>query len=298
MWIVLSLLLLQQPIEDAVSPLHARVDIDPVTSFHDIVGGGRRLRVAPGMNLMILDGQPVNLREPAVIRDGRLILSNEITALIKTLFTPKETPVVKPTAKRFTKTGKSGFKIVLDPGHGGMHTGGKSYSGKLMEKDVALDISKKLFDQLEDAGIEVVLTRETDKHFDEDVHADLQHRVDIAARQRADLFVSVHLNWSENKSARGFEVYVPRESRHRADCDRIAGFVHAEMARRVDTNDRGIKEAGFYVLRNAPCTSVLVELEFLSNPQGERDMMSKDHRKKVVDILCDAIVKYARTKGH
>jgi N-acetylmuramoyl-L-alanine amidase len=290
-------LLLQQSIEDAVAPYHVKVEIDPVTSFHDISGGGRRLRVAPGMNAMVVDGQVTALREPAAIRDGKLILTAEITAHLKTLFAPKEA-VEKPTAKKFKKTGKSGFKIVLDPGHGGMHTGGKSWSGKLVEKDVALDISKKLADQLEALGLDVVLTRETDKHFDEDVHADLQHRVDIAARQRADLFVSIHLNWSENKSARGFEVYVPRESRHRAECDRIAGFVHAEMMRRVDTNDRGIKEAGFYVLRNAPCTAVLVELEFLSNPQGERDMMSKDHRKKVVDILCDAIAKYARAKSN
>jgi N-acetylmuramoyl-L-alanine amidase len=70
------------------------------------------------------------------------------------------------------------------------------------------------------------------------------------------------------------------------------------MVKRLDTNDRGIKEAGFYVLRNAPCPSTLVELEFLSNPQGERDMMSKDHRAKVADLLCDSIVKYARSKGY
>lgn len=295
MWYVFCLLL-QQPVEDAVSNLHAKVEIDPVTSFHEIIGAGHRVRVAPGMPLMLVDGQVTSIAEPATIRDGKLILSAEIVTLLKTLFAPKEPA---PTAAKMPRRpSKSGFRLVLDPGHGGMHTGAKGYSGKLVEKDVALDISKKLAAQLKAEGIDVVLTRETDKHFDEDVHTDLQHRVDIAARHRADLFVSIHLNYSENKAARGFEVYVPRESRYRAECDRIAGYIHSEMVRRIDSNDRGIKEAGFYVLRNAPCTAVLVELEFLSNPQGERDMMSKDHRKKVVDLLCDSIVRYARAKGY
>jgi N-acetylmuramoyl-L-alanine amidase len=298
---ILAVCIQSQPIEDAVSKLNARVEIDSITGFHDISGAGHRLRVGPGLTFMLVDGQVTPLGEPAVIRGGRLVLSDEIAAAFKRLFLPKEPPAAShPTVKKIGKAAVphlNGFKLVLDPGHGGMHTGGKSYSGKLFEKDVTLDICKKLKDELEGRGIEVILTRDSDRHFSEDVHEDLQHRVDVAARSRPDLFVSIHLNWSENKTARGFEVYVPRESKYRSESDKIAELVHAEMVRGVDSNDRGIKEAGFYVLRRSPCPCTLVELEFLSNPQGERDMMSKDHRGKVVDLLCDAIAKYARAKG-
>jgi N-acetylmuramoyl-L-alanine amidase len=292
-------LLLDQPLEEAIGGLNVRVDVDPITGHHEFSGSSHRLKIAPGLRHMLLDGSLVALEEPARIHDGRLILPREVASMLPRLFAPLEPPpppAPKPTAKPAPR--RSGFKVVLDPGHGGIHTGAKGHSGKLFEKDVALDITRRLNDLLREIGIEPVLTRESDRHFAQNIHEDLQHRVDIATRHRADLFVSIHLNWSENSSARGFEVYVPRSSPHRTECDRAAQMVHAQLERRLDTPDRGIKEAGFYVLRHATCPSVLVELEFLSNPQGERAMMAKDHRQLVAEILRDAIVNYARARGY
>jgi N-acetylmuramoyl-L-alanine amidase len=296
------LIFAQVPVEEAVATLNARIEIDAVTGIHEISGSGHRVRVAQGLTVMLVDGETVPLAEPAAVRGGSLLLSKEIVAALGTLFLKRGAPPLpapkgtRPAVK--AKVPKSGFKIVIDPGHGGMHTGGKSFRGLLMEKDVTLDISKKLAAALEERGVEVVLTRDRDRHFSENVHEDLDHRVDVTSRAKPDVFLSVHLNWSDNKDAKGFEVYVPRHGGHRAESERLAELIHGEMARRLDTPDRGIKEAGFHVLRNAPCPSTLVELEFLSNPQGERAMMSAEHRGRVAELLCEAIVKYARAKIH
>ena len=94
--------------------------------------------------------------------------------------------------------------IVIDAGHGGQDPGTSHWG--LKEKYLALDLVKRLRRSLQDAGMNVVLTRETDQFIP------LSGRPAIANRLQADLFVSVHINANRNRNVSGIEVYYPRES--------------------------------------------------------------------------------------
>ena len=91
-------------------------------------------------------------------------------------------------------------RVVLDPGHGGSSSGTEAPLG-LVEKEVTLDIARRLRRLLEEASYEVVMTRETD------VSVALPDRADLANRESGDIFVSIHVNWFENRRSRGVETY-------------------------------------------------------------------------------------------
>src|SRR5262245_40259824 len=86
--------------------------------------------------------------------------------------------------------------IVIDPGHGGKFVSQSSAHDKFREKDMVLDISLRIERLLKEKNIKVVLTRNQDKHFDEELITDLMKRVQIAKEQQDPIFVSIHLNWA------------------------------------------------------------------------------------------------------
>ncbi|MBI4563157.1 MAG: N-acetylmuramoyl-L-alanine amidase [Planctomycetes bacterium] len=256
-------------------------------------GPGLALAVAPGLAVAVINGETRYLSTPVQVSGGRIVFPAELVALIERRAKSRAEPAVRaPATPRGNPIGRP-FKVVVDAGHGGVHTGGKAASG-LMEKDVALDVSLRLQRLLEAMGVQVIMTRTTDRHFSEDTDEDLLHRVAVSNRAAPDLFISIHSNWHWTPDPRGFEVYVARGLEFgRSGSRRLAAEIRSLFRSNLNTEDRGIKEAGFKVIKLTEAPAVLVELEFISNPEGERELADPAHRQKLAELLAEAIRKYA-----
>jgi N-acetylmuramoyl-L-alanine amidase len=215
-------------------------------------------------------------------------------------------------------------KIVIDAGHGGHDTGTIGPNG-LLEKDVVLDVSKRLGRLLETRlGAEVVYTRR------DDTFIPLETRTAIANRERADLFISIHANSSHDSDARGVETYylnftsspealevaarenaVSEKSIHElqdlvkkiALKDKIdesrefAGDVQESLygglsLENAGIRNRGIKKAPFIVLIGANMPSILAEISFVSNPTDERELETSERRQRIAESLYRGVSKY------
>ncbi len=215
-------------------------------------------------------------------------------------------------------------KIVIDPGHGGHDVGTIGPNG-LLEKDVVLDVAKRLGRLLETRlGAEVVYTRQ------DDTFIPLETRTAIANRERADLFISIHANSSHDPDARGVETYylnftsspdaldvaarenaVSEQSIHQLqdlvkkialkekieESREFAGDVQESLYGGLSLNNtgihnRGVKKAPFIVLIGANMPSILAEISFVSNPTDERKMETSEHRQRIAESLYRGVSKY------
>ncbi len=114
---------------------------------------------------------------------------------------PGAKPVVAPRAAG------GGRVVIIDPGHGGKHTGTISRSG-IQEKTLTLKLAKMLGAEIEKRpGYTAVLVRESDRHFDEDRARDLVKRIEFAREREGDVYVSLHFNGNDNKKVNGLELY-------------------------------------------------------------------------------------------
>lgn len=176
--------------------------------------------------------------------------------------------------------------IVLDPGHGGGDPGAVANGGQ--EKEIVLDVSKRVYDLLKQKGAQPLMTR------DDDTYQTLGGRVQYADDNNNDMFVSIHANASTNTNVNGTETWCHggKTSNKEEGC-LLAKKINEQIAHMTGLNDRGVKvsELGtwndFYVIRNTFAPSVLVELAFLSN-SGDAETLLSDYYR---DIYAKAIVK-------
>ena len=215
-------------------------------------------------------------------------------------------------------------KVVVDPGHGG-RDGGTSLSFGLMEKDLTLDIGLRPAARLESAGFVPILTRS------EDVEISLDERTAAANEARADLFVSIHVNWLPDRSARGVETYYlgpsddpflnrlaaseNRSSGHTlADTRRLLEVIYADvrrgesrlLARSVQDSlfdvlktenpaivSRGVMSAPFAVLVTTEMPAILAEVACISNDREARLLAIPAYRQKIADALAEGIYRFS-----
>ena len=213
--------------------------------------------------------------------------------------------------------------VVIDAGHGG-HDPGTSHFG-LQEKHLALDIARRLRTQLQEAGLAVVMTRETDRFIP------LSGRSAIANRLNADLFISVHINANRNRRVSGVEVYYPRTSevsaaaawpptilrseiaipsttvkqvlwdlvlrRTRSQSRRLGHAICRSMRDGLQAPCRAVKPARFVVLREAWMPSVLVECGYVSNRLEASRLGSSEYRQAAAQSIAEGVVSYIRELG-
>jgi N-acetylmuramoyl-L-alanine amidase len=195
---------------------------------------------------------------------------------------------------------------MLDPGHGGEDSGAVS-AGGIREKDLTLDLSRRVAEQLERGGLRVLHTRTRDRDLT------LEQRVAIANRRRPDLFVSIHLNAAANRGASGVETFITSspafpstnspqtQPPHTEDpntrfssANAIAGFlVQRSLLAATHAEDRGLRRARFFVIKNAPCPALLVEGGFVSNPGEEAKLRDPSYRQSVANGIAQGILLYA-----
>ncbi len=223
-------------------------------------------------------------------------------------------------------------RIAIDPGHGGAAVGTRAASG-LYEKDITLDIARRVRRLLEEASFEVVMTREEDRA------VSLRERARIANEAQSDLFVSIHLNWIAGGNTRGVETYYlgptddPELDRLAALENRDSGYAVADFRRlldqvyagaRLDSSrrlaesidgslfrslsrlpshlptsggseiaDRGVKTAPFLVLVSTEMPAVLAEVSCLSN-ETEAELLTKPlYRQYIAEALARGVRRYA-----
>ena len=264
--------------------------VEPISGRHQFEGEGLRLVACAGMDVVLVNDRDVLLSRPVGVRQGDLLFPPDLVRHLGRDVRPGAPP---PSAAKEPPLRLDRGTVVLDPGHGGDHTGGRG-AGGLCEKTVTMDVCLRLRDELQKRGIRTILTRTSDVHLNPDVQEDLERRVAISNQAKPDLFLSIHVNWAKSRDARGFEVYVQRgeagTSRGR-ESRRVAETIVAAFDRALDTPNRGLKEAGFYVIRNTRSPAVLVELEFVSNPRGERELSDPAHRQKLAELIGEATAK-------
>lgn len=275
---------------------------DAPTGREEIRAPGGTVVFSPGLSVALVDGLPRRLEQPVLLSGGRLILPESLAVEVRRMAPPRgQRPGPKPVEPPASAKPFPPCTIVVDPGHGRggkHHTGGKGATG-LMEKDINLDVSMRLKRLLEAGGVKVIMTRTNEGHFSRDVDGDLQYRVDVAKKAAPDAFVSVHTNYAENTDARGYEIWVSREARGKRDREsrELAAVLRRELGTVIRSGDRGTKdERDLYVLNHTACTAVLVEMEFVSNPDAERLLASEAWRQRVAEALAEGLRKYVGSR--
>ncbi|ASC73049.1 N-acetylmuramoyl-L-alanine amidase [Halomicronema hongdechloris C2206] len=172
--------------------------------------------------------------------------------------------------------------VVIDPGHGGRDPGAVGIAG-LQEKQVIFPISLRVRELLEQQGVQVVMTRYDDRTLE------LQTRVDIAERADADLFVSIHANAINlsRPDVNGIETYY-----FSAAGRRLAEVMHASMLSASGMNDRGVRQARFFVLRRTSMPATLLEVGFVTGAQDAPRLSDPAWRERMAGAIAQGILRY------
>lgn len=218
-------------------------------------------------------------------------------------------------------------RIVIDPGHGGSDPGAIGHKKGVLEKDVNLQIAKKLAENLRKRlGCEVFLTR------DKDVHLTLESRTQFANNKKADLFISLHTNSSPSSKAHGIETYflnlatddeaIAVAARENAtstknisdlqtilndlmqnakinESSKLASYVQRGVMTTLKPhytplNDKGVKQAPFYVLLGAQMPSILIETGFINNQRDCQRLIHARYQNLVVTGITQGVEAYIK----
>ncbi|MGG4452541.1 N-acetylmuramoyl-L-alanine amidase [Brevibacillus porteri] len=179
------------------------------------------------------------------------------------------------------KPKKTGYLIVVDAGHGGKDPGTKGSAGN-NEKDYNLAVSNKIVDLLKQyPEFQVVPVRTTD------VFYELSERAAFANELEADMFLSIHANAFPKPTAAGTETFYYNEN-----SKDFAQVVHKHLRGATQFPDRGVKQSGFYVIKNTKMPAVLTETGFLSNPQENTQLTNPAFQDKIAKAIVAAIREY------
>ena len=215
------------------------------------------------------------------------------------------------------------MRIAVDAGHGGWDLGTVGRRG-LLEKDLVLEIAQRLGKLLQSRlGSEVIFTRQDDNY------VPLGERAAMANQAQADLFVSIHANYSDLGSARGVETYYTnflaapgarevevRENGGASNSMPVVKLSSVELKDKIEQSrrlaasvqrsmyatlagqnpgirDRGVKEAGFVVLNETSMPAILAEVSFVSSPTDEQKLRNDGYREQIAEALYRGIARYA-----
>ncbi len=288
-------------------------------SFQD-----QRAKFLVGSDVVFINNDKIYLSSATRIEQSAIIVPIDF----KTKIIDRLTPVIYKH-HAVTYAAHPLREVIIDPGHGGKDPGAIGRVGT-REKDIVLDVSRRIKRLLEKDGIKVRMTRNRDEFIT------LQGRTEMACRSKADLFVSIHANSSPVKAVSGMEIYSLRdldysernEAQRKANTDLmfrhllmdrkdhdlqnivsdllysykqaegsyLAGYISEQVPEISRIKSRGSKVARFYVLRNTMIPAVLVEIGYVTNPQEERQLRQSVYRQKIAGALAETISSYVRSR--
>lgn len=289
---------------------------DTLTGREVFSGNGYNIIASSGMTSIMVNNKFTVLDEKLKSIKGQLAISRSDFSRVESILT-------EPHRKEITVKPKGVIrKVVIDPGHGGDFRGCQGRNG-LCEKEVNLDVAKRLRELLEEKDIKVVMTRTTDRSLSSNLNEDLRNRVEVGNREQPDLFISIHCNWSNDSSVKGFEIYYSPENNvqpslsirsigddkpdDRQTQKALSYILKDEYSRRtieiakaiqkqfnkLPTEDRGVKKANFKVVKYSEYPSILVEMDFLSHKTVAANFSRGAYRQEVAERMRDAIISYS-----
>ena len=184
--------------------------------------------------------------------------------------------------------------VLIDPGHGGQDNGAKSQDGQLNEKDIVLEISKKIIEQAAKYNIKVITTRNAD------LFPSLKERVDLAATSKVDLIVSLHVAAAPgDATANGFEFFVTKNNTPAGEESKRLGMSIAEQINSFykTGNIKQRSNQGIYILDKASCPSLIVECGYMTNPSDLSFITQEANQQKIAAGILEGIVKYKGRAG-
>ncbi|MCX5679039.1 MAG: N-acetylmuramoyl-L-alanine amidase [Candidatus Omnitrophica bacterium] len=301
---------------------------DTFAKTASLKAGSNNIVLRSESRIILINGKESKLDRPVVVTDGTVFVpvsfARKTIAPLSAAETaaPQKVPVIE-AEKAFTIR-----TIALDTGHGGKDAGAIGRGRGTKEKDVALTLSKKVRNLLENAGIKVVMIR------DNDTFVALPKRSVIANDSGADIFVSIHINASFSKLARGFECYYlssatddnaraleafedsslklsdDADAEHsrrldktlwdmtltenRKESEELAGFICKSVDEEQLIKNNGVKSARFYVLKHTHIPSVLVESGYISNRIEEMKLRDQGFLDKMAEAIVRGILRYKK----
>lgn len=183
---------------------------------------------------------------------------------------------------------KEEIVIVVDPGHGGEDPG-KVGVNDVLEKDLNLQLSKKVQTLLEDAGIKIVMTREDD-NVPTAKKEDLEQRIKLINDTKPTLALCIHQNSYPDPTIKGAQVfyYTPSEEAKEA-----ASIVQEELRTVDPTNTRAIKANDtYYMLKNTEVPTIIVECGFLTNPEEAEKLTQEEYQDQLAKAICEGVIKW------
>jgi len=259
-----------------------------------------KVRFKQDSRLLLLNNYKIFLGYAVALHKGRLFLStHDFDKAIKPLLTPQVFTDI-PDLKT----------IVIDPGHGGKNPGCINKSLGMVEKDMTLDLARRLQRLLELRNYRVFLTRTSDRTVPNG------NRPLFASKMKADLFVCLHFNSVESRSVKGIETYTftpknqPSTARSRlVEEDRkafpanrddpwstlSAFYVQRQLIKSMRGIDRGLKKARFSMMIDIQCPGFLVEGGFFSNFEEAKKIKTASHRTRLAEAVMQGVTTYHKT---
>jgi len=217
-----------------------------------------------------------------------------------------ERPVARtePRATRSSTVSKPFAVVVLDPGHGGQDSG--AMCGGVLEKDLTLDVARRIDRLLDSERIATLMTRMGD------TFVSLADRAALANRARNCIFISIHFNEDNKPVASGVETYYaahqitagsflaswlpflwrPLSSSPNPESQDLAGLIQEALVARTRAADRGVQARQFFVIANVTSPAVLIEGGFLTNKEDISKLASEDYRNQIAAAVTDGILRY------
>jgi len=211
---------------------------------------------------------------------------------------------IEPRAAKRSAASKPFAVVVLDPGHGGQDSG--AMCGGVLEKDLTLDVARRVDRLLNSEGIATVMTRVGD------TYVSLADRAAFANRVRKCIFVSIHFNEDNKPVASGVETYYaahqitagsllaswmpflwrPLSDSPNPESQNLAALVQEALVARTRSIDRGTEARQFFVIANVTSPAILIEGGFLTNKEDISKLASEDYRDQIAAAVADGILHY------
>ena len=296
---------------------------EPILRTAYLSRDSKSVNLRAGDSLVLVNNNTMHLNSPVDVYQGTIVVPRQFKEQVFDV-------LFQPAALGYRRMGGAKIKlsrVVIDAGHGGNDPGAIGRNG-LREKDVNLDIAKRLDTLLRAEGVQTVLTRSTDRFIP------LSNRVSIANRSGADLFISIHSNAARSRSLSGFEVYYVAPSvsdskraaftaKHaslnlkdavfagsnqdlkaivwdmiytnsRAESIELSHAVCKIMDSCIEANILGVKNARFQVLKGIMMPGILIEVGFVSNLNEERLLKTSAYRQKLAQGILEGLRDYSQ----
>ncbi|WP_051412072.1 N-acetylmuramoyl-L-alanine amidase [Halonatronum saccharophilum] len=183
--------------------------------------------------------------------------------------------------------------VVIDAGHGGIDAGANRDG--ILEKDINLAIAKELARFLNRGNINVVMTRQEDRLYQDDRNKDIVNRVKIVEDNKADILVSVHVNsFPSSQSFGGQTFYNPGSDEGK----KLASAIQEKLIEIQPENYRKIKSAPYYILRKSNVPAVIVEVGFISNPTDVKRMTDPKEQRIIAQGIGEGVINYFNNNLH